>query len=104
MSDTVFIGSHACSVGSWTCGAEDLMPEEYADTFPEQYNLMTTVKGLFTAGCGVGACAHKFSSGSHVQGRIAAKSALRYINDRQDYTPTVSDEKLVSILYSPNSP
>jgi adenylylsulfate reductase subunit A len=91
LSDTVFIGSHACSVGSWTCGSEDLMPKEYADSFPEQYNLMTTVKGLFTAGCGVGACAHKFSSGSHVQGRIVAKSALKYINDRKDYTPTVSD-------------
>ena len=91
LSDTVFIGSHACSVGSWTCGAEDLMPKEYADAFPEQYNFMTTVNGLFTAGCGVGACAHKFSSGSHVQGRIAAKSALRYANDKKAYMPTVSD-------------
>jgi len=91
LSDTVFIGSHACSVGSWTCGADDLMPKEYADAFPEQYNLMTTVNGLFTAGCGVGACAHKFSSGSHVQGRIAAKSALRYANDKKAYTPTISD-------------
>ena len=91
LSDTVFIGSHACSCGSWTCGAEDLMPKEYADAFPEQYNFMTTVNGLFTAGCGVGACAHKFSSGSHVQGRIAAKSALRYANDKKAYTPTLSD-------------
>ena len=91
LSDTVFIGSHACSCGSWTCGAEDLMPKEYVDSFPEQYNCMTTVKGLFTAGCGVGACAHKFSSGSHVQGRIAAKSALKYANDRKGYTPTLSD-------------
>ena len=91
LSDTVFIGSHACSCGSWTCGAEDLMPKEYADAFPEQYNCMTTVKGLFTAGCGVGACGHKFSSGSHVQGRIAAKSALKYANDKKGYTPTLSD-------------
>ena len=67
LSDSVFIGSHACSSGAWCCGAEDLMPAEYKDSFPAQYNCMTTVKGLFTAGCGVGACAHKFSSGSHVQ-------------------------------------
>jgi adenylylsulfate reductase subunit A len=91
LSETVFIGSHACSCGSWTCGAEDLMPKEYAEAFPEQYNCMTTVNGLFTAGCGVGACAHKFSSGSHVQGRIAAKSAVKYANDKKAYTPTISD-------------
>jgi len=28
---------------------------------------MTTVKGLFTAGDGVGASGHKFSSGSHAR-------------------------------------
>lgn len=94
LGDPVFIGSHACSCGAWVCGAEDLMPKEYADAFPEQYNLMTTVKGLFTAGCGVGACAHKFSSGSHVQGRIAAKSAVKYVRDHKDFTPTVSDETI----------
>ena len=94
LGDPVFIGSHAASCGAWVCGAEDLMPKEYADAFPEQYNLMTTVKGLFTAGCGVGACAHKFSSGSHVQGRIAAKSAVKYVRDHKDFTPTVSDETI----------
>ncbi|KAF0122427.1 MAG: dissimilatory adenylylsulfate reductase alpha subunit precursor, partial [bacterium] len=83
LSDSVFIGSHASSVGSWVCGAEDLMPAEYKADFPAQYNCMTTVMGLFTAGCGVGACAHKFSSGSHVQGRIVAKSAVRFANDKK---------------------
>lgn len=104
LGDPVFIGSHACSSGAWVCGAEDLMPAEYADAFPAKYNLMTTVKGLFTAGCGVGACAHKFSSGSHVQGRIAAKSAVRFANDNKDYKPTVSDDtikKLKEIVYRP---
>jgi len=91
LSDSVFIGSHACSCGAWCCGPEDLMPAEYKDAFAEQYNCMTTVKGLFTAGCGVGACAHKFSSGSHVQGRIVGKSVVKYANDHKGYVPTVSD-------------
>jgi len=91
LSDSVFIGSHACSCGSWTCGPDDLMPAEFKDAFPAQYNLMTTVKGLFTAGCGVGACAHKFSSGSHVQGRIAGKSVVKFVNDEKAYAPTISD-------------
>ncbi len=97
LSDSVFIGSHACSCGSWCCGPADLMPKEYADAFPEQYNCMTTVKGLFTAGCGVGACAHKFSSGSHVQGRIVGKSVVKYANDHKDYVPTVSDAQVAKL-------
>ncbi len=97
MSDSVFIGSHACSCGAWCCGPADLMPKEYAETFPEQYNCMTTIKGLLTAGCGVGACAHKFSSGSHVQGRIVGKSAVKYANDHKDYTPTVSDAQIAKL-------
>ena len=104
LSDSVFIGSHASSTGAWVCGAEDLMPAEYKDAFPVKYNLMTTVKGLFTSGCGVGACAHKFSSGSHAQGRICAKSAIRFANDNKDYTPTVSDatiKKLKEIVFRP---
>jgi adenylylsulfate reductase subunit A len=104
LSDPCFIGSHAASCGAWACGAEDLMPAEYKDAFPAQYNCMTTVMGLFTAGCGVGACAHKFSSGSHAQGRIVGKSAVRFANDKKDYKPTVSDDtinKLKEIVYRP---
>jgi adenylylsulfate reductase subunit A len=104
LSDSVFIGSHACSCGSWCCGAEDLMPAEYKDAFPGQYNCMTTVNGLFTAGCGVGACAHKFSSGSHVQGRIVGKSVVKFANDNKGYTPTVSDAtiaKMKEIVFKP---
>jgi len=103
-SEPVFIGSHACSTGVWVCGADDLMPKEYADAFPAQYNCMTGVMGLFTAGCGVGACGHKFSSGSHVQGRIAAKAAVKLAVDKKDYKPTVSDDtisKLKEEVYKP---
>jgi adenylylsulfate reductase, subunit A len=104
LSDSVFIGSHASSTGAWCCGAEDLMPAEYKADFPAQYNCMTTVLGLFTAGCGVGACAHKFSSGAHAQGRIVGKSAVRFANDKKDYKPTVSDDtinKLKEMVYRP---
>jgi adenylylsulfate reductase subunit A len=34
---------------------------------------MTTVRGLFAAGDGVGASPHKFSSGSFTEGRLAAR-------------------------------
>jgi adenylylsulfate reductase subunit A len=40
---------------------------------------MSTTKGLFCAGDASGASSHKFSSGSHAEGRIAAKAAIRYI-------------------------
>lgn len=92
--EPVFIGSHACSVGAWVCGPEDLMPAEYKNDFPALYNTMTTVMGLFTAGDGVGACAHKFSDGSHVQGRIAAKAAVKFAYDNNSYKPDVSDEAI----------
>jgi len=91
LGDPVFIGSHACLCGAWACGAPELMPAQYKADFPAQYNCMTTVMGLFTAGCGLGASPHKFSSGSHVSGRIAAKSAVKYANDKKGYTPTLSD-------------
>jgi len=97
LSDSVFIGSHACSCGAWCCGPEDLMPAAYKDAFPAQHNCMTTVKGLFTAGCGVGACAHKFSSGSHAQGRIVGKSVVKFANDNKGYTPTVSDATIAKM-------
>ncbi len=45
---------------------------------------MTTVKGLFTAGDGVGASGHKFSSGSHAEGRMAAKAMVKYCIDNKD--------------------
>lgn len=106
MGDPVFIGSHACSVGAWCCGAEDLMPEEYKEAFPAPYNLMTTISGLFTAGCGVGGSAHKFSSGAFTQGRIAAKAALKFAYDNKDYVPEVSEEminKLREEVYRPRA-
>jgi adenylylsulfate reductase subunit A len=58
-------------------GPEDVAPKEYF----WGYNRMTTIKGLFAAGDGVGGSAHKFSSGSHVEGRLAGKAAVAYVMD-----------------------
>ncbi len=102
-SEPYLMGSHSGANGAWCCGPEDLMPEEYRSDFPGLYNRMTTVEGLFTAGDGVGASAHKFSSGSHTEGRIAAKAAIQYILDHQDFEPNPrgSVEELKELVYKP---
>jgi len=97
------MGSHSGANGAWCCGPDDLMPEEYKADFPGGYNRMTTVEGLFTAGDGVGASAHKFSSGSHAEGRLAAKAAIKYILDHKDFEPSPrgSVEELKAQVYKP---
>jgi len=72
-----FIGSHSGASGAWVSGPEDLAPKEYF----WGYANMCTVPGMFAAGDGSGASSHKFSSGSHAEGRIAAKSAVAYAVD-----------------------
>jgi len=72
-----FIGSHSGASGAWVSGPEDLAPEGYFWGYPN----MTTVKGLFAAGDASGASSHKFSSGSHAEGRIAAKGAVAFAVD-----------------------
>jgi adenylylsulfate reductase subunit A len=52
---------------------------------------MTTIRGLFAAGDGVGAAPHKFSSGSFTEGRLAAKAAVNFVTDHGE-TPTVSPD------------
>ena len=69
-----FIGSHSGASGAWVSGPEDLAPKDYF----WGYAHMTTVKGLFAAGDASGASSHKFSSGSHAEGRICAKAACKY--------------------------
>ena len=72
-----FIGSHSGASGAWVSGPEDL------DTpYKWGYANMTTVDGLFAAGDGSGASSHKFSSGSHAEGRIAGKAAIKYIVEK----------------------
>ena len=73
-AEPYFIGSHSGASGAWVSGAADLAPDDYF----WGYANMTTVKGLFAAGDASGASSHKFSSGSHAEGRIAGKSACKY--------------------------
>jgi len=105
-TEPYFLGSHAGCAGAWCCGPdEDWVPEEYKKPWREigLYNRMTTVKGLFCAGDTVGACGHKFSSGSHVEGRIAAKSLVKFVLDHKDYKPTIKEtpEELKKEIYGP---
>jgi len=79
--DPYFIGSHSGASGAWLSGPEDLQTEETKDEYFWGYAHMTTVGGMFAAGDASGASSHKFSSGSHAEGRIAAKSAISYIVD-----------------------
>jgi adenylylsulfate reductase subunit A len=76
-----FIGSHSGASGAWISGPEDLQTAESKAEYFWGYNGMTTVKGLFCAGDASGASSHKFSDGSHAEGRIRAKAAIAYIVD-----------------------
>jgi adenylylsulfate reductase subunit A len=87
-TEPYLMGSHASGCGAWCSGPADVAPKEYQ----WGYNRMTTVNGLFAAGDGVGACAHKFSSGSFTEGRIAGKSAVAYVADAADAPQADADE------------
>jgi adenylylsulfate reductase subunit A len=58
---------------------------------------MSTVKGLFCAGDASGASSHKFSSGSHAEGRIAAKSAIKFVVDNNNL-PAIQQEEVDKIV------
>jgi adenylylsulfate reductase, subunit A len=99
-AEPYFIGSHSGASGAWVSGPEDLAPAEYF----WGYENMSTVKGLFCAGDASGASSHKFSSGSHAEGRIAAKSAIRYLVSEKPATPTFDPnliERLKAETYRP---
>jgi adenylylsulfate reductase subunit A len=76
-AEPYFIGSHSGASGAWVSGPKDVAPDEYF----WGYDCMSTVNGLFCAGDASGASSHKFSSGSHAEGRIAAKAAIKYVVD-----------------------
>jgi adenylylsulfate reductase subunit A len=83
------MGSHATSSGAWTSGPEDYARSKYQ----WGYNRMMTVAGLFGAGDTIGGTAHKLSSGSRTEGRIAAKAAVRYVSDLGKNQPRVSEQE-----------
>jgi adenylylsulfate reductase subunit A len=104
-TEPYLLGSHSGCCGLWCSGPnEDWVPDAYKWGDGDKiYNRMTTVKGLFTSGDGVGCSGHKFSSGSHAEGRIAAKSMAQYVRDHADFTPSLSQSKdeLVDLVYKP---
>lgn len=89
-TEPYIMGSHACNAGTWVSGPSDIAPKEYQ----WGYNRMTTVKGLFAAGDAAGGAAHKFSSGSFTEGRIAGKSAVKFINDNDAKLPEVDKDTI----------
>ncbi|MDA8337069.1 MAG: adenylyl-sulfate reductase subunit alpha, partial [Peptococcaceae bacterium] len=91
-AEPYFISSHSGASGAWVSGPADLAPPEYF----WGYANMCTVKGLFAAGDATGASSHKFSSGSHAEGRIAAKEAIRFILENNSL-PNVSAAEVESL-------
>jgi adenylylsulfate reductase subunit A len=98
-AEPYFIGSHSGASGAWVSGPKDLAPAEYFWGYPN----MTTVKGLFAAGDASGASSHKFSSGSHAEGRIAAKGAIEYIvkEDPQHNYDNAKIEEMKNTILAP---
>jgi len=97
-AEPYMLGSHAGCAGLWVSGPGDFGPKEYF----WGYNRMTTVKGLFSAGDGVGASGHKFSSGSHAEGRVAGKSAVDYCIDNPDFCEFAETaEELAAEVFMP---
>jgi adenylylsulfate reductase subunit A len=96
-AEPYFIGSHSGASGAWVSGPKDLSPDDYF----WGYDHMSTVNGLFCAGDATGASSHKFSSGSHAEGRIIGKSSVQYVLDHPDLPNvdnSVVDELKAKIL------
>ncbi|NLW81887.1 MAG: adenylyl-sulfate reductase subunit alpha [Desulfovibrionales bacterium] len=105
-TEPYLLGSHSGCCGIWVSGPnEPWVPEEYKVKAAngKVYNRMTTVNGLFTCADGVGASGHKFSSGSHAEGRIVGKQLVRYAVDHKDFKPAlnISAADLKKEIYQP---
>jgi len=100
-AEPYFIGSHSGASGAWVSGPEDLQTGETRDEYFWGYAHMATVPGIFCAGDASGASSHKFSSGSHAEGRICAKAAIAYIVDNPgepNVDPAVVEDLKATIL------
>lgn len=89
-SEPYVMGSHATCSGAWASGPDDCAPPDYQ----WGYNRMTTVEGLFGAGDTIGGSAHKFSSGSFTEGRIAGKAAVKYVMELSGVPPQVDENQV----------
>ena len=103
-TEPYLLGSHSGCCGIWCSGPDEAwVPASYKwDVDGVVYNRMTTVKGLFTAGDGVGCSGHKFSSGSHAEGRIVGKQMVKYVRNN-NFTPELeqSAQELADMVYKP---
>ncbi|NOZ85693.1 MAG: adenylyl-sulfate reductase subunit alpha [Deltaproteobacteria bacterium] len=102
-AEPYFIGSHSGASGAWVSGPEDLQNDATKSEYFWGYANMSTVKGLFCAGDASGASSHKFSSGSHTEGRIAAKAAISFIvdNNTQPNVDMAKTEDLKKTILKP---
>ncbi|OQW97548.1 MAG: adenylyl-sulfate reductase subunit alpha [Desulfobacteraceae bacterium A6] len=104
-TEPYLLGSHSGCCGMWVSGPDyDWVPAAYKwGDGGKVYNRMTTVVGLFTAGDGVGCSGHKFSSGSHAEGRQVAKEMAKFIRDHADFKPAIKQgaKELVDLVYKP---
>ncbi|MDG6927317.1 MAG: adenylyl-sulfate reductase subunit alpha [Nitrososphaerota archaeon] len=107
-SEPYAMGSHATENGAWASGPEDISSSlsngDRSKSYYWGYNRMSTVDGLFVAGDACGASPHKFSSGSFTEGRIAAKSAVKYLTDHSNEHLQIDNsmiERMKLNLYEP---
>lgn len=104
-TEPYLLGSHSGCCGLWCSGPEeDWVPDSYKwGDGGKVYNRMTTVKGLFSSGDGVGCSGHKFSSGSHAEGRMVAKQMVRWVQNHADYKPALNktNDELVDLVWKP---
>jgi adenylylsulfate reductase subunit A len=105
-TEPYLLGSHSGCCGIWVSGPDEAwVPEDYKVKAAngKVYNRMTTVDGLFTCADGVGASGHKFSSGSHAEGRIVGKAMVRWCLDHKDFKPTIAEkaDDLKKLIYRP---
>ncbi len=104
-TEPYLLGSHSGCCGIWTSGPDEAwVPASYKwGDAGKVYNRMTTVVGLFTAGDGVACSGHKFSSGSHAEGRIVAKEMVKFVRDHASFKPAIKEtkEQLVDLVYKP---
>ncbi|MBW2264435.1 MAG: adenylyl-sulfate reductase subunit alpha, partial [Deltaproteobacteria bacterium] len=92
-AEPYFIGSHSGASGAWVSGPKDLAPDEYF----WGYDNMTTCEGLFAAGDASGASSHKFSSGSHAEGRIAGKGACKFAKEKGGDAVNYNDAEIEAL-------
>ncbi len=95
-AEPYFIGSHSGASGAWVSGPEDLQTEGTKNDYFWGYPQMSTADGVFCAGDASGASSHKFSSGSHAEGRIAGKAAVKWVVDHND-APTFDDAEIAKL-------